>query len=327
MYRRIGLILIAAWIVACEALPATVIPTLSQGEIQTAIAQTQAVVAALQPSATPQPLATSTLMQPTYVADTAFRGSLNSDWSAMRDAWGKFLDLQQQTQSNSNLLSDPTWRSGMETVLGNLKTPATQLGKLTTSDARYIKIVGDLNSISTETLSFIPVYQSYLDSPSTNNIALNLAIQQLNQITADVNSMDDQIDQLYNVNSFPASNATSIPAMNDIVTSVTLAKEVDRNTFAPISPTTVFQQTDVVHVVVHLQDAPSGTQLGFAFYFVKPGSSNATSVLLSSGSSQESGTRNVDDYIMPAPKWNKGEYRVEVTVGGILQQILNYTVQ
>ena len=326
MCRQIGLVLIAALIVGCEALPVTVIPTLSQGDIQTAIAQTQAV-AVVQPSATPGPLATSTLMQPTYVADASLIASLNSDWSTMSNAWRKFYDLQQQAQSNPNLLSDPTWRSGMETALGNLSTIATQLGKLTTSDARYIKIVGDLNSISTETLNFIPVYQSYLDTPSTNHVAGNIANQQQNQITDDLNSMNDQISQLDNGNSSSASNATPIPAVNDIVTSVTLAKDVDSDTLAPISPTTVFEPTDVVNVVVHLQHAPSGTQLGIAFYFVKLGSSTATSVLLSSSSEQESGTHNADMRITPSPKWDKGEYRVEVTVNGILQQILNYTVQ
>jgi hypothetical protein len=112
-----------------------------------------------------------------------------------------------------------------------------------------------------------------------------------------------------------------------LITDVTLAKDTDSVTAAPVGPTTVFTSSSVIHAAVHIDNAPANTKFTGAWYVVDVGTAAQANSLITSSDLTADGTRYLDFYLTPTTSWPSGSYRVEISVNGVLDQVVGYTVQ
>lgn len=112
-----------------------------------------------------------------------------------------------------------------------------------------------------------------------------------------------------------------------IITEVVMAKDTEGIELEPVDPTTVFSPDATIHAVARIEDAPSDTKFTVAFYVVDVGSAAAPDTLINSSDLTAEGTRNLDFYLSPTTTWPPGTYRVEISVNGTLDQVVEYTVE
>ena len=112
-----------------------------------------------------------------------------------------------------------------------------------------------------------------------------------------------------------------------IITEVVMARDTEGIELEPVDPTTVFGPDSTIHAVVKIEDAPSNTEFGAAFYVVDVGDAAAPDTLISSNTLSADGTRNVEFTLTPTTSWPAGTYRVEISINGTLDQVVQYTVQ
>lgn len=112
-----------------------------------------------------------------------------------------------------------------------------------------------------------------------------------------------------------------------IITEVVMARETDGIELNPVDPTTVFDPDSTIHAVAKIEDAPSGTEFTAAFYVVDVGGAAEPNQLISSYDLTADGTRNLDFTLSPTTSWPPGTYRVEISVNGELDQVVEYTVE
>lgn len=112
-----------------------------------------------------------------------------------------------------------------------------------------------------------------------------------------------------------------------IINEVVMAKDTEGIELEPVDPTTVFGPEDTIHAVARIEDAPSGTAFNVAFYVVDVGDAAEPNTLINSSDLTAEGTRNLDFYLSPTTTWPPGTYRVEISVNGTLDQVVEYTVE
>lgn len=112
-----------------------------------------------------------------------------------------------------------------------------------------------------------------------------------------------------------------------IITEVVMAKDTEGIELEPVDPTTVFSPNSTIHAVARIEDAPSNTQFSAVFYAVDVGDAAQPNTLISSYALAAEGTRNLDFTLTPSSTWPPGTYRVEISVNGTLDQVVEYTVQ
>ena len=112
-----------------------------------------------------------------------------------------------------------------------------------------------------------------------------------------------------------------------VITEVVMAKGTQGDALDPVDPTTVFSSDSIIHAVVKIEDAPSNTEFTAAFYVEDVGDAAEPNSLISSNTVTADGTRNVEFTLTPTTSWPAGTYRVEISVNGTLDQVVQYTVQ
>lgn len=112
-----------------------------------------------------------------------------------------------------------------------------------------------------------------------------------------------------------------------IITEVVMAKGTDGIDLEPVDPTTVFSPDETIHAVARIEDAPNDTNFTVAFYVVDVGNAAAPDTLINSSDLTAEGTRNLDFYLSPTTTWPPGTYRVEISINGTLDQVVEYTVE
>ncbi len=120
---------------------------------------------------------------------------------------------------------------------------------------------------------------------------------------------------------------TSSAKPSGIITEVVMAKGTEGDGLDPKDPTTVFSVDSTIHAVAKIKDAPSNTTFTAAFYVVDVGSAAEPNTLISTYDLTADGTRNLDFTLAPTTTWPPGTYRVEVSINGTLDQVVQYTVQ
>lgn len=121
----------------------------------------------------------------------------------------------------------------------------------------------------------------------------------------------------------PANSASP----SGLITEVVMAKGTQGDTLDPVDPTTVFSPDSVIHAVTSIKNAPANTKFSAAFYVVDVGNAATPGQLISSYDLTADGTRNLDFNLQPTSNWPTGTYRVEISVNGIVDQVVEYSVQ
>lgn len=121
----------------------------------------------------------------------------------------------------------------------------------------------------------------------------------------------------------PANSASP----SGLITEVVMAKGTEGEALDPVDPTTVFSPDSVIHAVTKIKDAPANTKFSAAFYVVDVGNAATPGQLISSYDLTADGTRNLDFNLQPTSNWPTGTYRVEISVNGTVDQVVEYSVQ
>ncbi len=119
----------------------------------------------------------------------------------------------------------------------------------------------------------------------------------------------------------------SQPGSSGIITTVVMAQGVQGAANDPVNPTTVFSPSSRIHAVIKIKDAPANTKFAAAWYVVDVGSAEPSGTLIDSTEVTSDGTRNIDFYLTPNSTWPVGQYRVDISVNGHVDQVMYYTVQ
>ena len=124
----------------------------------------------------------------------------------------------------------------------------------------------------------------------------------------------------------PAQTENPIQS-SGIITDVVMARDTQGEELDPVDPTTVFSPESTIHAVAKIEDAPDDTEFTAAFYVVDVGNAADPDTLISSTDLTAAGTRNLDFTLSPTTSWPPGTYRVEISVNGTLDQVVEYTVE
>ena len=127
--------------------------------------------------------------------------------------------------------------------------------------------------------------------------------------------------------SFPQGSfaPSSMPVPSNVVTNVTLSLGTDPNTTQPVNPTAEFTQDVVVHTVVFIRNAPTGTQIKVTWYAIDVGMALPPNTPRGSADVISDGSRYIDFTLRPPHP--PGSYRVEIAVNGKVQRTANFTVK
>jgi hypothetical protein len=136
----------------------------------------------------------------------------------------------------------------------------------------------------------------------------------------------------------PAPTTASLPSgcqpvdlsagqSSGIIEKVTMALNTQGDAKDPVDPTTVFKPTSVIHAVLGVKDAPANTVFKAAWFATDVGNVAPCNTSIDTSEITTDGTRNVDFYLSPSSQWPDGKYRVEISVNGKLDQIVEYTVK
>lgn len=125
----------------------------------------------------------------------------------------------------------------------------------------------------------------------------------------------------------PAQSTDPDVQSSGIITEVVMARDTEGIELDPVDPTTVFSPDSIIHAVVKIEDAPINTEFTAAFYVDDVGDAAEPNTLIGSNTLMGDGTRNVDFTLTPTTSWPAGTYRVEISINGTLDQVVQYTVQ
>jgi hypothetical protein len=126
--------------------------------------------------------------------------------------------------------------------------------------------------------------------------------------------------------SVPQQDPPEVPS-SGIITEVVMAEGTEGEELDPVNPTTVFSPDAIIHAVAKIEDAPSNTLFTAAFYVQDVGDAAEPDTLISSSDLTADGTRNLDFTLTPTTTWPPGTYRVEISINGVLDQVVEYTVE
>jgi len=118
-----------------------------------------------------------------------------------------------------------------------------------------------------------------------------------------------------------------VPKPSGLIDTVTMAKDTQGSAKDPVNPTTVFANTDKFHAVVHLNNAPTDTQLKAIWYAVVVGSASENNQVIDSTNVTGSGSVNIDFSLTPDTNFPTGTYQVEIYVNGVLDKVVEFSVQ
>jgi hypothetical protein len=124
----------------------------------------------------------------------------------------------------------------------------------------------------------------------------------------------------------PPTTEPEVPS-SGIITEVVMAEGTEGEELDPVNPTTVFSPDAIIHAVARIEDAPSNTLFTAAFYVQDVGDAAEPDTLISSSDLTADGTRNLDFTLTPTTTWPPGTYRVEISINGVLDQVVEYTVE
>jgi hypothetical protein len=119
------------------------------------------------------------------------------------------------------------------------------------------------------------------------------------------------------------------PKPSGLIISVTTALGVQADTKTPTTPTSEFSTSATLHAVVAVKDAPAGTIVKAAWKAIAVADPSVCNSLLKEEIIETSGTSNLDYSLTPTPgpAWSPGSYKVEISVNGVLDQIVPFTVK
>lgn len=112
-----------------------------------------------------------------------------------------------------------------------------------------------------------------------------------------------------------------------VIVKITMAEDTTGDDKHPVNPTTVFKPDSTFHAVVAIQDAPADTTFGAAWYVTDVGTAAAKDTKIDSTELVTDGTRNIDFTLKPDTTWPVGTYRVEISVGGEIEQVVDFSVE
>jgi hypothetical protein len=112
-----------------------------------------------------------------------------------------------------------------------------------------------------------------------------------------------------------------------LITEVVMARDTEGVELEPVDPTTVFEPDSIIHAVARIEDAPADTVFTAAFYVTDVGDAAPADTLISSTDLTADGTRNLDFTLSPTTTWPPGTHRVEISINGELDQVVEYTVE
>jgi hypothetical protein len=117
------------------------------------------------------------------------------------------------------------------------------------------------------------------------------------------------------------------PKPSGLIDKVTMAKDTQGSAMDPVNPTTVFSAKDTFHAVVHINNAPSDTQVKAIWYMVNVGDSSQNNQPIKSSDYTATGSGNIDFSLTIDSGWPTGTYQVEIYVKGVLDQVVNFSVK
>jgi hypothetical protein len=95
----------------------------------------------------------------------------------------------------------------------------------------------------------------------------------------------------------------------------------------PFNPTIVFQTGSTFHAIIATLNAPDNTKYKANWYATEVGNTAAPNALIDSVEITTQGTHNIDFALTPQSKWPIGFYRVEISVNGSLERIVDFSVK
>ncbi len=125
----------------------------------------------------------------------------------------------------------------------------------------------------------------------------------------------------------PQQEAAPVAQASGIITEVTMAKGVKGEQMEPQDPTDVFGQKDTFHAVTKIENAPANTTFKATWYAVDVGEAADPNTQIDSTEITSEGSRYLDFNLTPNSGWPTGSYRVEISVNGKLDQVVEFTVE
>ena len=120
--------------------------------------------------------------------------------------------------------------------------------------------------------------------------------------------------------------SSKIPKPGGIITKVTMALGFEDKTFNPIDPTTEFAADVPLFAVVAIKKAPEGTIFSIKWLATDVGDIAEPNTLIFEDKITTSGTRNLGFSLSHTKTLPEGNFRVEISVNGKLDQIKEFSV-
>lgn len=127
--------------------------------------------------------------------------------------------------------------------------------------------------------------------------------------------------------SFSLGNFSDSSPKSGFIKEVTMAQGVRGDLRDPVNPTIVFQPNSIFHAVVAIQNAPANTKFKAVWYATDIGDPAEANKLIDATELTTDGTRNIDFNLTPTTKWPPGKYRVEISVNGVLDRVVDFSVK
>lgn len=110
-----------------------------------------------------------------------------------------------------------------------------------------------------------------------------------------------------------------------VISKVTMALDAQGANKDPVNPTTLFPPNATFHAVVATQNAPANTVFTADWFATDIGAPDCN-IEIDSTDLTTDGTRNIDFTLKPKTVWPNGTYRVEISVNGVLDRVVSFTV-
>jgi hypothetical protein len=122
-------------------------------------------------------------------------------------------------------------------------------------------------------------------------------------------------------------NTSEEPNPSGYIDQVILATGVEGDNMDPTGETMTFSPSDTFHAVVVTKDAPADTTFEAVWFAVDVGDAADPNTKIDQTNLTTEGTRNLDFSLKPTSKWPAGSYKVEISVNGTLDQVVEFTVE
>ncbi|MBI4785972.1 MAG: hypothetical protein HY782_02865 [Chloroflexi bacterium] len=142
-------------------------------------------------------------------------------------------------------------------------------------------------------------------------------------------SVNNVLDRTVDFTVSGSSSTAPTPAVkpSGFITGITMALDSKGENKDPVNPTTTFSPTAVFHAIVGVKNAPARTVFKATWYAEDVGSAAAPNSEIDTTDLTTDGTRNVDFTLTPTNRWPVGTYRVEISVNGVLDSIVKFSVK